>query len=95
VKACKSSIFIVRLVGKFDLTGLPGDPQQRVEQIRQEIQEATRCTASAGGRVVELLLGKHYWQGSAVLCFGFETAVHTLWGWLKTFKHSAARHHPP
>jgi hypothetical protein len=31
-----------------DLTGLPGDPQERVAQIRREIQETTSCTASAG-----------------------------------------------
>jgi hypothetical protein len=35
-----------------DLTGLPGDPQERVAQIRQEIEEATSCTASAGEPVV-------------------------------------------
>uniref|UniRef100_A0A383W0I0 DNA polymerase kappa n=1 Tax=Tetradesmus obliquus TaxID=3088 RepID=A0A383W0I0_TETOB len=32
----------------FDITGLPGDPQQRVAQIRGEIEAATSCTASAG-----------------------------------------------
>jgi nucleotidyltransferase/DNA polymerase involved in DNA repair len=32
----------------FDITGLPGDPQERVAQIRREIKEATHCTASAG-----------------------------------------------
>jgi hypothetical protein len=32
----------------FDISGLPGDPQEHVAQIRREIEEATSCTASAG-----------------------------------------------